>query len=148
MKICNIKFERNKNEIDENSYIFWNEKIKNLADSLIEYYNFEKEGKGYLVERWKKLCNYEVFKNGIKEPNSELIKYIYFYQKDLPKLKPFHFNNIKTAFENNSLVLINSNFYNIIKENIIKFGNALNYIKYRNNFNYIFFYQEKNGFNF
>ena len=170
MKFFNIKFERNNNVIDENSYIFGNEKIKNLADSLIEYYNFEKDfnnlnytynqskdGKGYLVdinwiEEWKKLCNYEVFKNEIKKPKSELIKNIYFYQKnlkiqkDLPDLKPIHFNDIKTTFENNSLVLINTNFYNIFINNdiIIKWRNDLNYIKYRNNFNYIsIFYQEK-----
>ena len=139
MKFFDIKFKRNNNIIDENSYIFGNEKIINLADSLIQYYNFEKKfndknninifdqsevGEGYLInvnwfEEWKKFCNYEIFKNEIKEPKSELIKKIYFYQKnlkiqkDLPELKPINFNDIKTVFENNSLVLINTNFYNI-----------------------------------
>ena len=42
MKFFDIKFKRNNNIIDENSYIFGNEKIINLADSLIQYYNFEK----------------------------------------------------------------------------------------------------------
>ena len=160
MKFFDIKFKRNNNIIDENSYIFGNEKIINLADSLIKYYNFEKNfndennnnifdqsevGEGYLInvnwfEEWKKFCNYEIFKNEIKEPKSELIKKIYFYQKnlkiqkDLPELKPINFNDIKTVFENNSLVLINTDFYNIfINDNI----NIENKIKYRNFPDYI-----------
>ena len=167
IKFFNITFKRNNNVIDEDSYIFGNEKIINLVDSLIEYYNFEKtfndennkdlnyisnqskDGKGYLVdiswiEEWKKFCKYEVFKNEIIKPKSDLIKKIYFYhkslkiQKDLPELKPIHFNDIKTAFENNSLVLINTNFYNIFKSNDINKENQIKYKTYNDYISIIF----------
>jgi len=150
MKFFDITFERNNNIIDENSYIFGNEKIANLVDSLIKYYNFEKkfddiynlskDGEGYLVdinwiEEWKKLCNYEEFKKEIKKPKYELKKKLYFYQKntkiqnDLPKLKPINFNDIIINFENNSLVLINTNFYNIFINNNTNSENKIKYQK-------------------
>jgi len=139
-----LKFYNNKYILNEESYYACNDELQlsKISKTMLEFYIFDqniktnqKKEKVYLVNKndideWKESTNYENIKNNLFKDNDNLecIKYDINYQlfkfykehkKNIKHIKFLLFNS-KEEFEDyikeNSLIIVNQNFYDLLNE--------------------------------